>query len=91
MKTLLRNVVVLFIVILVLSLIFNTLFAEKKFELKEYTIVKNDTLWSIANELSSNNENLSIGRIIYDIQKINKIENCQINIGQTIYIPIYEI
>ena len=48
----------------------------------EITIAYGDTLWSIARDLEGNiNEN------IYHIQKINKMENCNVYEGQKLLIP----
>lgn len=50
----------------------------------EYIIVsQGDTLWSLASSLDGN-----IHKNIYEIQKINQLDDCSIYIGQTLKIPI---
>lgn len=74
------------IIFLIIFSIFNAItskaFSYQKPEYIEITVSCGDTLWSIAKNLDGNiNEN------IYNIQKINKMENCNIYEGQKLLIP----
>lgn len=90
LKLLFKNVLILFLLIVILHVIFNSLFAKKEFKTKELVIMPGDTLWSVANDLVDEN-NTDIYRIMYDIKEINNMSESILYVGQTIYVPIYEI
>lgn len=90
LKLLVKNVLILFLFIVVLHIIFNSLLAKKEFVTKEYVVIPGDTLWSIASDMM-NEDNTDIYRIMYDIKEINNMSDSILYTGQTIYVPIYEI
>ena len=55
-------------------------YQEPKYE--EIVVTYGDTLWNLASKLDGN-----IGENIYNIQKINNLENCNIFEGQILLIP----
>lgn len=57
---------------------------KKEAEIITYTITKGDTLWSIAKEYTSNTKD--IRQTIYEIEKLNNLDNATIYAGQTIQI-----
>ena len=87
-KLLLKNVLILFLFIIVLHFIFNSLFAKKEFTTKEIVVMRGETLWSIASDMLDEN-NKNIDHIIYDIQEINNMSSSDLYVGQTILVPIY--
>lgn len=90
LKLLFKNVLILFLFIVILHVIFNSLLAKKEFVTKELVVVPGDTLWSIASDMMDDN-NTDIYRIMYDIKEINNMSESILYTGQTIYVPIYEI
>lgn len=57
---------------------------------KEDYIIEGDTLWSIAEKQLNNNEyykGQDIRKVIYDLEKVNDINNGKLAIGQKIIIP----
>ena len=81
------------ILLLLTTLNLYTVFAYGKPELKgkaiivERVVVKpGDTLWKIARK--SSDDKIDIREYIYEIQKINNIENSTIMPGDTILVPI---
>ena len=68
LKLLLKNILILFLFIVVLHFIFNSLFAKKEFATKEIVVMRGETLWSIASGMLDEN-NPNIDHIIYDIQQ----------------------
>ena len=53
------------------------------------TVQKEDTIWSIANNICKNNEKLNIQNVIIEIKQINDLSNSDIYIGQILNIPVY--
>ena len=71
------------IIISLCSMVTTKVFSFQEPQYAEITVSYGDTLWSIAKKLDGNiNEN------IFNIQKINNLENCNIYEGQTLLIPI---
>lgn len=87
-KILFRNVAILFLFIMVLHFIFNSLFAKKEFATKELVVMPGDTLWSIANEMVDK-DNTDVYRIMYDIKEINNMTDSILYVGDIILVPIY--
>lgn len=87
-KLLFRNVAILFLFIMVLHFIFNSLFAKKEFATKELVVMPGDTLWSIANEMIDK-DNADVYRIMYDIKEINNMTDSILYVGDIILVPIY--
>lgn len=66
----------------IISTLSSKVFSYQKPKYNEITIAYGDTLWSIAKELKGN-----ISENIYNIQKINNLDNCDIYEGQRLLIP----
>lgn len=75
------------IVIFLLIAIFNFSIAksnQEEAEIITYTISQNETLWSIAKQFTPDNKD--IRQTIYEIEKLNNLQNATIYAGQTIQI-----
>lgn len=59
---------------------------KKEAEIIDYTIAPGETLWSIAGEYTPSSKD--IRETIYEIKKLNNMENSNIYAGQTIQIKI---
>ena len=81
-----RFVLSITIFITIIISIFNLVFAnvEKSKTVVEHTVVCGETLWSIATEYKK--EGQDIREYIYQIRKINNLEDCSLNVGQDILI-----
>lgn len=66
--------------------IFNLVFAnvEKSVTTIEHTVVSGETLWSIATEYKKDRQD--IREYIYELRKLNNLEDCNLNVGQEILI-----
>ncbi len=93
-KKFITSILILFGVIILACILFsNKSYSKAKESYKKETIVLGDTLWTIAQNEQTNNEyykNKDIRYIIYDIEKLNDISNCNLKEGQEILIPIFE-
>ena len=78
------SIFIIFVIIISLFSMFTSkVFSYQEPQYTEITISYGDTLWSIAQKLEGNiNEN------IFNIQKINNLENCNIYEGQKLLIPV---
>lgn len=68
----------------------NHTYSKTEISYKEDYILKGDTLWSIAeNEIRTNEyyQNKDIRDVIFDIKKINHLQDGNLTIGQKILIP----
>ena len=64
------------------NMFFNRVFSYEEPKYKNVVVCQGETLWSIASELEGNiNEN------IYNIKKLNNLENSSLYIGQELVIP----
>lgn len=74
---------ILFIIISCITNMFlNKVFSHEKESYEYVTVCKGETLWSIASNLNGNiNEN------IYNIKKLNKLEDSKLYVGQHLIIP----
>lgn len=74
------------IVIFLLVALFNISVAKsnEEAEIISYTITPGETLWSIAKEYTPYNKD--IRQTIYEIEKLNNLDNATIYAGQTIQI-----
>lgn len=74
------------ILTLLIISIFNLAFAnvEKSITIDEHTVVCGETLWSIATKYKK--EGQDIREYIYELRKLNNLENCSLNVGQDILI-----
>lgn len=91
MKKFLRMTLIVFVIIVGISLYFsNVSFSKGDIITKTVNVTKGDTLWSIAREEQENNayyENKDIRDIIYEIKKLNKLDNnSNLKIGQKLII-----
>lgn len=91
MKKFLRMTLIVFVIIVGISLYFsNVSFSKGNIKTKTVNVTKGDTLWSIAREEQENNayyENKDIRDIIYEIKKLNKLDNnSNLKIGQRLII-----
>ena len=91
MKKFLRMTLIVFVIIIGISLYFNNVsFSKGDIKTKTVNVTKGDTLWSIAREEQENNayyENKDIRDIIYEIKKLNKLDNnSNLRIGQKLII-----
>lgn len=59
---------------------------KEEAEIIDYTIAPGETLWSIAGEYTPNSKD--IRETIYEIKKLNNMNNSNIYAGQTIQIKI---
>ena len=74
----------LFIIISCITNMFlNKVFSHEETKYENVTVCKGETLWSIASSLDGN-----ISENIYNIKKINNLENSDLYIGQELIIPI---
>ena len=93
-KKFITSILLLFGLITLACLLFsNKSYSKAKEAYKKETIVLGDTLWTIAQNEQTNNEyykNKDIRYIVYDIEKLNDISNCNLKEGQEILIPIFE-
>ena len=83
-----NNIIILSVAICLLNLLFTNIFASKEIDTKEYVVMRGETLWSIAEDLYSE-ENTDIQKIIYDIKDVNNMSESIVYEGQTINLPIY--
>lgn len=86
-KVVLRNLSI--ITILTLLIIFgNNIFGKNELKTKEIIVEQNETLWSIAKDISKVNSS-NIQETIYKIKKMNSLESSSIYEGQILNIPVY--
>lgn len=88
-KKVVKNISFLFIAIMIIVLATSNVAAKREFITKNITIDNSDTLWSIASNISSKDNNLNIQNVIYDIKEINGLENSDIYVGQVLQVPVY--
>lgn len=91
MKKFLRMVLLILSIIIIISLYFsNVSFSKGEIKTKTINVAKGDTLWSIAREEQESNsyyENKDIRDIIYEIKKLNNLDNnSNLEIGQKLVI-----
>lgn len=74
---------ILFVIISCLTnMFFNKVFSHEEPKYKNITVCQGETLWSIAKELDGN-----ISENIYNIKKLNNLQNSNLYIGQELVIP----
>ena len=85
------------IILIILSCIFlgiigiTKAYSKEILEYKEEYIYSGDTLWSIAEKEANENkyyEKEDIRNIVFDIKKVNKLEDSNLQVGQKILIPV---
>ena len=91
-KKFIRTISILVILILIIILFSNKTYSKVDTKYKEESIILGDTLWSISQEESKNNEyfeNKDIREIVSEIKRINKLDNLDLKEGQKLVIPTY--
>lgn len=89
-KKFIRSLIVIAGLIIVALLSINNTYSKTEISYKEDYIVKGDTLWSIAeNEINSNEyyKNKDIREVMFEIKKVNNLQNGDLTVGQKIIIP----
>lgn len=93
MKKFIRSIIVIFICILLLSLfIVKSTLSHKEIKYKKFNISYGETLWIIAiNEQKYNSyyNMKDVRDIIYDLIKINNLNDTQLYVNQKLIIPEY--
>ena len=57
-----------------------------EYDVISVTVQSGDTLWTIAKEYKP--EGADIREFVYDIAANNGVEDCQVYVGQTLFIPV---
>ena len=90
-----RSVIILLGIIMTVTILFSQAsFSHTDKDCIEYKtvdVIEGETLWGIATRQQQNNpyyEGKDVRYIIYDIKKINSLENNNLNIGQELKIPV---
>lgn len=92
LKNFIRSIIIIWMFIFILSLVCaKSTLSHKETEYKKMYVAKGDTLWSIAENLQSNNDyykGKDIRYIISNIKHINNLESCNLFIDQELIVPI---
>lgn len=90
MKRVLSNICILLAFFMIFNVVTNYTFGSKEIETKTITIGRNQTLWSIAEDIcDESSENLNVQNVIIEIKNINNLESSEIYLGQELNVPIY--
>ncbi len=84
-----KNIIIILVMILIISIFLNKNFCKEKTNFQTYTVKESQTLWNIANNICKENEHLNIRSVIFDIKKVNNLDDNLIYVGQVLQIPIY--
>lgn len=87
-KELTKNILMILIFILLFKMVISYQLAKTEYKTYDYTVQKQDTLWTIAAKISEEESN--IRNTIIEIKEINQMEDANIYEGQTIKLPIYK-
>ena len=79
-----RFIISITILIALIITLFNNCFAVKKVETEDVVISAGDTLWSISCEYKKDGQD--VREYIYELRKLNNLENCTIYPGQVLKI-----
>ena len=85
-----RSLIVLGGLIFLILLGMTNTYSKTEIAYKEDYILEGDTIWSVAEEQTNTNEyykNKDIREVVYEIKKLNNIEDGKLEIGQKIVIP----
>lgn len=85
---LINNVLILVIIFLVLHILSNSLFASKTVAYTEQVVLRGQTLWSIAEDISCDYDK-DIYEVMYDIKNLNNMDESTLYEGQLLNIPSY--
>lgn len=88
-RVMVKNILFILVVMLLLKAIVSYQLAKTEYSTYNYSVKGNDTIWTIATKICSENENLYIRKVIVDIKKLNDLNDSTIYIGQTLKLPIY--
>lgn len=89
-KKFIRSLILVTSLIILILLGINNTYSKTEISYKEDYILKGDTLWSIAeNEINTNEyyQNKDIRDVMFEIKKINNLQDGNLTIGQKIIIP----
>ena len=89
-KKFIRSFIILAGLITLTLLGINNTYSKTEVSYKEDYVIKGDTLWSSAENQINTNEyykNKDIRDVMYEIKKINNLQNGNLSIGQQILIP----
>lgn len=86
----LKSIVTLIFIIIITFMCLNSIFDKEEYTAKEtqYVVTKGERLWDIAEQYKKPGQD--IREYIYEIRKLNNMENSTIYEGQEITIIIYE-
>ena len=87
-KELTKDMLFILVIILIFKMIVSVQLEKTDYKTYDYTVQKQDTLWTIASDITL--EDANIRNTIIDIKEINELEDATIYVGQTIKLPIYE-
>lgn len=88
-KELVKDILFLFVVILVFNIVISKGLAKTEYKTCDYTVKDGDTVWNIASDICNENNELYIKNVVSDIRKINELDEPTIYAGQVIMLPIY--
>ncbi len=86
-KKMVKNIVLIVAILLLFKAAISYQIAKTDYNTYDYLVVGNDTLWTIAGKICS--EDKHIRNVIIDIKEINNMTDSTIYVGQTIKLPIY--
>ena len=81
--------VIVILLFAIIALFFNKTYAKKTYENKTIIVSEGQTLWNIAQYEKDNNDyykEKDIRRIIYEIKEKNKLNTCDLKVGQKLNI-----
>lgn len=92
-QTIVSKLMLILTFITVLTLIFTVFyslitFSEDNQNFINHEIKRGESLWTIANKYY-NAQNVDIRKVIYEIQRLNKIDSAVIRPGEKILIPLH--
>ena len=70
-------------VFFIVSMLTTKVFSYEKVQYSKVIVSNGDTLWSIAGEMKGN-----INKNIYEIKKVNNLEQSNLYVGQELLIPV---
>lgn len=76
-------VIIMFVISLCTNILTKTVLSASPIEYETVVVAEGDTLWSIAMNLEGN-----ISENVYQIKKINHLNNSMIYVGQELQIPV---
>ena len=87
-KELSKNILMILVFILLFKMVLSYQLAKTEYKTYDYTVQRQDTLWTIAAKITDEESN--IRNTIIEIKEINEMEDAQIYAGQTLKLPIYK-